>query len=401
MPLRRAVREAGLLARERGERAYLVGGAVRDLLLGRPVRDADLALEGVASEFAVALAARLGAARTAHARFATATLELSGGSRLDVAATRRESYARSGALPRVEAGAPIEKDLARRDFTIHAMALELSPRARLLDPLGGREDLERRQIRFLHPDSPKDDPTRALRAVRYANRLAFAVAPETRRQIGEAIVAGAFDAVSGDRLRRELALILAEEGRARAPRLLRSLGVDRAIAPALALAARGASRRIERTARPGLAQGWFCYLLAWMAPSTPRELRQVADRLSFTGGEREILLRWPKTRRRLRAGLASLPPSKRRRLVRGLSVDEALAARALLGTRDARALAEAFAARDRTVLAISGADLLARGVEPGPAVGRALEAARAAREDGKIAADQELAFALAAARRRG
>ena len=394
------MREAGLLARERGERAYLVGGAVRDLLLGRPVRDADVALEGTASELAVALAARLGAACTAHVRFATATLELPGGARLDVAATRRESYARPGALPKVESGAPIEEDLARRDFTIHAMALELSPRARLLDPRGGREDLERRRIRFLHPDSPKDDPTRALRAVRYANRLDFAVAPEARRQIQAAIAAGAFDAVSGDRLRREFALILTEEGRARAPRLLRGLGVDRAIAPALARAARGAGRRIERTARTGVAPGWLCYLLAWMAPSTPRELRQVADRLSVTGREREMLLRWPQTRRRLRAGLATLAPSKRRRLVRGLSADEAFAARALVGARDARALAEAFAARARTVLAISGADLLARGVEPGPAVGRALEAARAAREDGKIAAGEELAFALAAARRR-
>lgn len=392
------MRAAGALARERGERAYLVGGAVRDLILGRPVRDLDLALEGAAPEFAAALAERLGAARTAHPRFATSTIELPGGPRLDVAATRRERYARPGALPEVETGASIEADLARRDFTVHALALELSPRARLVDPFGGREDLERRRIRFLHPASPTDDPTRALRAVRYAGRLGFTIVPPARRQIAAAIAAGAFDAVSGDRLRREIALLLSEDARARAPRRLAVLGLDRAIAPALAGASGGAGRRIASVPRPDA--GWLCYLLAWMASSTPRALGQVADRLSVAGRERDAIRRWPRTRRQLSAGFADLPPSKRRRRIAGLGEAEVLAAAAGLGRRDARALLESRATLGRTALAISGADLVARGVAPGPAIGRALAAALAAREDGRIGAAEELAFALAAARKR-
>ncbi len=377
---------------------------MRDLLLRRPVRDADLAVEGDAATFAGALAARLGAAPTIHARFSTATLELPEGGRLDLAGTRRETYPHPGALPVVESGASIEADLARRDFSIHAMAVELAPRGRLLDPFGGRDDLARRRIRFLHPASPGDDPTRALRAVRYAVRLGFRIAPEARRQIAEAIASGAFDAVSGDRLRRELALILSEPERARAPALLHRLGVDRAVAPGLARAVRGAAGRIARASRrlgspEGAAAGWVCYLLAWMAHSTPRDVRQVAARLSVAGREGQILRRWPQSRRRLTPGLADLAPSKRRRRVAGLSAEEVFAAASLLGARDARALLGTFAMR-APELAISGADLLSRGVPPGPSVGRALEATRAAREDGRIDAARELDFALAAARRR-
>ena len=368
----------------------------------------DLAVEGDAATFAGALAARLGATATIHARFSTATLELPlpGNGRIDIAGTRRETYPHPGALPVVESGAPIEADLARRDFSIHAMAVELAPRGRgrLLDPFGGRDDLARRRIRFLHPASPADDPTRAFRAVRYAGRLGFRIASEARRQIAEAIARGAFDAVSGDRLRRELALILSEPERGRAPALLRSLGVDRAVAPGLARAVRGAAGRMARVSRrlgspEGAAAGWLCYLLAWMAHSTPRDVRQVAARLSVAGREGQVLRRWPETRRRLAPGLADLAPSKRRRRVDGLSADEVFAAASLLGARDARALLGTFATRPPE-LAVSGADLLARGVPPGPSVGRALEATRAAREDGRIDAARELDFALAAARRR-
>ena len=223
--MRRAVSQVTRLARDRGERVHLVGGAVRDLLLRRPVRDLDLVLEGDASQFAAALASRLAAkAVVVHARFGTATLELPDGVRLDVAATRRESYAYPGALPTVSLGASLEEDLARRDFTIHAIALELSSRRRSLrDPFGGRADLARRRLRFLHPASPTDDPTRAFRAVRYANRLGFSLAPEARREVAAALAIGAFDAVSGDRLRRELELLLAEPRRAQAVnRILRS-----------------------------------------------------------------------------------------------------------------------------------------------------------------------------------
>ncbi|MET0619409.1 MAG: hypothetical protein ABW056_03970 [Thermoanaerobaculia bacterium] len=400
--MRRAVSEVARLARDRGERIHLVGGAVRDLLLRRPVRDLDLVLEGDASQFAAALASRLAAkAVVVHARFGTATLELPEGVRLDVAATRRESYAYPGALPTVSLGASLEEDLARRDFTIHAIALELSGRRRSLrDPFGGRADLARRRLRFLHPASPADDPTRAFRAVRYANRLGFSLAPEARREVAAALAIGAFDAVSGDRLRREMELFLAEPRRAQAVNRIVRLGLDGAVASGLARAAAGAPERVRAAER--LAErrdvGWLCYFLAWMGPAPTRALREVADRLALSGRDALAVKRWSSTRRRLGPGIARLSPSRRRLRAQGLSSEEVLAAAALRAGSDRRALAT-MESREAPELAISGQDLLARGVPQGRAIGRALAATRAALEDGRVSPGGELAFALAHARR--
>ena len=237
------------VAREKDVRLFLVGGTVRDLLLRRPVKDVDLVVEGDAAGFARALSAALGGRARAHERFGTAAVELSDGGRLDVAAARRETYDGPGALPRVQT-ARIEEDLARRDFTINAMALELSAavRPRLVDAFGGRRDLERRSLRFLHAHSPFDDPTRAFRAVRYANRLGFRIAPDAGRAIRAALRSGAFDAVSGDRLRRELELLFAERNRAAAVRRLAGLGLAAALGARLQ-ATGAALRRVHRAER--------------------------------------------------------------------------------------------------------------------------------------------------------
>jgi tRNA nucleotidyltransferase (CCA-adding enzyme) len=395
------VSAAAALARERRQRLCLVGGAVRDLFLGRPVKDVDLAIEGEAAEFAAALAGRLGARAIAHARFGTAALELPGGSRVDLASTRRETYAYPGALPAVAVGANIEEDLARRDFSIHAIALDLSRKPpAVLDPFAGLQDLGRRRIRFLHPASPADDPTRAFRAARYANRLSFSIPADARRQIGTAIAQGSFDAVSGDRLRRELVLIFEEPRRARAVALLIRLGVDGAVAAGLARAAVGATERVRAAERlaGGKGVGWLCYFLAWMGPAPVRALREVADRLALSGREALALGRWAETRRRMGPGIARLAPSRRRLRSTSLSPEEILAAAALRSGPDRRALAR-LAAREAPELAISGADLVARGVPQGPAIGRALAATQAAREDGRLTARNELAFALAHTRR--
>ena len=399
--MKRAVSEAGAAARARGEGAYLVGGAVRDLLLGRPVRDLDLALEGEVAGFASELAGRLGATVAVHERFGTATLEVVNALRIDVAGTRRETYAYAGALPAVTLGATLEEDLARRDFAIHAMALEPSPRGGLLhDPFGGRSDLAGRRLRFLHPASPTDDPTRAFRAVRYANRLGFRIAPEARRHVAAALAVGAFHAVSGDRLRRELELIFAEPRAGRAISEIIRLGLDRAISPALARSAQGAASRVRRAERLVRSRhpGWLCAMLAWMGHASPRALGEVADRLAVAGRDGQVLRRWASTRRRLGSGIGTLAPSRRRRRAEGLSPDELIAAAALRSGEDRLALA-GLAFREELSLTISGADLLARGVPQGPVIGRALEATRAAREDGRLEARGELAFALARARR--
>lgn len=408
--MRAALKAAASLARERGEELFLVGGAVRDLALGNPVRDVDIALRGDGLGFAEALAERLATAVSSrHARFGTATVALPEGGRLDVAATRRETYARPGALPDVEAGVPIVEDLARRDFPVNAMAIVLtgtrSSGGRLVDPFGGRDDLAARRIRFLHPASPTDDPTRALRAARYAARLGFRLAPGARDAVRAAVARGAFDGVSGDRLRRELALLLAEEGRVRAVAVLHASGVDRAISRELAAGFSGAAARLRAAARQGAAgrvpPGWLCYFLVWMSGVTRPGGLRLADRLALAGADRAALERWPQTRRVISAGFAALPRSAQRARLAGRSRDEAIAAAALLSRRDAAALRTAWE-RPQPRLAITGADLIARGIPAGPAIGRALAATLSARENGRIGSHpaDELAYALQRSRRK-
>src|SRR5215212_11853524 len=145
--------------------AYLVGGAVRDLLLGIEGVDLDLAIDGDPE----ALAGAPGFEIEREGLFLTGRLEL-GELKIDVARTRAESYPRPGALPEVRP-APIAEDLARRDFTVNAMAFPIAEHAQLIDPHGGLEDLRAGRLRVLHGESFVDDPTRALRAARYGARF--------------------------------------------------------------------------------------------------------------------------------------------------------------------------------------------------------------------------------------
>lgn len=229
--------EVARRAQEAGARAYLVGGAVRDAALGRMPADLDVALEGPAStteRLLQRLADEGFACEARHARFGTATLRSPGGTRIDLAATREESYPVPGALPLVRCGASIERDLARRDFSIHAMALALRPDGRAdarLDPFDGAGDLALRRIRLLHAGSLADDPTRVLRAARYAARLGFSLDPYFAAAMQHALSTGAFGTISGDRLRRALEEVLSEENRDVALELLLRLGVPAAIVP--------------------------------------------------------------------------------------------------------------------------------------------------------------------------
>lgn len=223
------------------ETLHLVGGAVRDQLLERPFRDLDLVLCGpLAATAAVAgaLSRREGWSRIAvHARFGTASLEAPGEFRVDLATARRESYPRPGALPVVEAGVPLHEDLSRRDFTVHALARPVEPDGSLgplVDPFGGRADLAAGRLRLLHEGSLADDPTRAIRAGRYAARLGFTIEEDGfGRSLDRSRSAGSWATISGDRLRRALEEVLSEPRFREAIGLLVRLGVLAEIHPAL------------------------------------------------------------------------------------------------------------------------------------------------------------------------
>ena len=396
----RRVAPARKLARETGIALYLVGGAVRDVLLGRGVTDVDLVVEADALGFAARLARDLGAAVELHRRFGTAVLSLPDGERLDVAMARAEEYEQTGALPRVRAGS-IEDDLARRDFTVNAMAMEIAraKQAALIDPFGGRNDLRRKVIRALHPRSFDDDPTRAFRAIRYANRLGFRIESSTRRAIRAAVAAGAVNAISGDRLRREIRLLFGEPNRAAAARAMSALGLSRAIHPALSYdaAVGGRLRRAERlAAQPGRNATWLVYLLSWMGESSTDVADAIVRRLNLSSAPSKTVRAWPTWKALSRAGDLGVAALAGR--IEGLSEDALLAAAAAASAPLARRLLSIRDAAPAFRLTIRGKDLVAAGIPPGPAIGRALSATLSARRDGAIRPEQELAFALKAAR---
>ena len=212
---------------------YLVGGSVRDLLLGKSIHDLDLVTEGEANRLASSLAEELGGSLKIHGRFGTATVELDG-LRLDFSTARRETYPHPGALPQVEPSG-MEDDLWRRDFSINAMALCLTGdyENSLLDPTGGQTDLKHRIVRVLHPASFADDPTRMFRAVRYEQRLGFTIAPDTQDHLHGALDGNALATVSGDRIRRELELLLLEDHPIPALQRAEFMGLLRAVQPGL------------------------------------------------------------------------------------------------------------------------------------------------------------------------
>lgn len=241
--LRELLQQAAALAEARGVSMAIVGGAVRDMLLGRPQGDLDLVVEGDATGLASALAAATGATMRDHAAFGTATLELPGrapsqshaSTTIDLVMARSEYYEQPAALPQVQTAA-LRDDAYRRDFTVNTLAIDLHPAryGQLYDFCGGRHDLEQRVIRVLHSLSFLDDPTRMLRAARFAARLGFSIAPHTRALIDDALAQDMLTRITPQRVVNELKLLLGEPQPEQALVLMDELGLLRALHPALA-----------------------------------------------------------------------------------------------------------------------------------------------------------------------
>jgi len=224
------LRGLGHLAADLGVRLFLVGGCVRDIILGRPREDWDLAIEGDGLAYARALAEAWHAKPVIHDRFLTATMRLRDGTHFDVTTARREAYPASGALPVVQP-ASIERDLWRRDFSINAIAIELTPDqwGRILDPTGGRQDIEAELVRALHERSFEDDATRIVRAIGFEQRLGFTIEPQTEDWIRGAASGGALHTVSSERLGEVILPLLRDTVGPRALKRANELGVARAM----------------------------------------------------------------------------------------------------------------------------------------------------------------------------
>ena len=259
---RERLRVAARVGAEFNLRCWLVGGGVRDALLGLPLLDLDIAAVGATREFADAVADALGGVVESASQFNTFRIG-AGGERIDIAMARRETYARPGALPSVSPGMMAD-DLARRDFSINAMAASISEDTfgELLDPFEGERDLRRCAVRALRPMSFVDDATRILRAARYAKRLGFAV--EARTEMMMARDATHLSGISGARVRGELERVFGEDKPAEILGALRDCGALRAIHPALdlpddALAAMGRAGALDCDDRVLLLLGALAY----------------------------------------------------------------------------------------------------------------------------------------------
>ncbi|CAG0974692.1 partial A-adding tRNA nucleotidyltransferase, partial [Anaerolineae bacterium] len=267
---------------------YLVGGFVRDLLLGERTNDLDIVVEGDAIKFGNALISKFGSTLTLHQKFHTAIWHLPETwnlvpDTLDLITARKETYAESGALPTVTL-ASIEDDLRRRDFTINAMAIRIDGGhfGELLDPLGGRADLESGQIRVLHPGSFVDDPTRIFRAIRYEARYSFSLHPSTLKLINpESLFV--IQKLSGERIRHELDLIFEEEKSVQMIRRAGELDLFKSIHPKLPLFNPDYFDFLEMDIILDIpASRTVIGYMLWLMDSSEDEILSIGRRLEFT-----------------------------------------------------------------------------------------------------------------------
>ena len=370
---------AGIAADE-GTPLYLVGGAVRDLLLGRPTEDLDLVVEGDAETLAAVIAKRLSGDVVSRSQFATVKLKV-WGSTLDMSTARNEWYARPGALPQIAHGT-MGEDLARRDFSINAMAypLHLGRGASLLDPHGGLDDLRRGLVCTLHDRGFTDDATRIMRAVRYEQRLGFTLEEQTESLLRRDLPM--LDTISRDRLRREVQLWMKEERRLEILAGADRLDVLAAIHPALAGA--GVAAKEVAAGRAGRTPDANVCLALLVLSVRHSDGEAVIDRLRMPPGWAVVVRDTIELRERL-SGLAEASESPSR-LYEYLSPFDDAAVRAWSiaanddGTREALDL---YMGKLRHVRpSLNGRDLMALGVPQGPAVGAMLTRLRSAKLEG-------------------
>lgn len=397
------LRLAGKLGEGLGVPVFAVGGLVRDLLLQRRGLDVDLAVEGDGPALARRLSEEIGGRLTVHPEFGTASIEdaVAPGSvrlgRIDVASARAERYDAPGVLPAVRP-ASLAEDLGRRDFSVNAMAVVLSPSGfgRLLDPFGGRRDLRARRLRPLGPLSFVEDPTRMFRAARYCARLGFRLAAEGRAGVRLALAAPEYPALSGQRLRAEIDLLTAEPTARQGLELVLRWGLPTLWSRAYHGSPKTRARlralgqfRARATAAAGIDAGEMA-LVALLMDQPGRAARESLDRLAVRGEPAaRILAAIAAGDLARRLGCPGLRPSEVADALRPLP-PAVLAGAWLRGRGRARRRIEWFLGEGSGVRPLlSGEDVVRLGVPRGPRVGECLAALRRLRLDGRLTSDEE------------
>lgn len=360
--------------------AYLVGGFVRDLILGFSNLDLDICVEGDGISYAESLAKALAAKLVRHRRFGTATITLRHGLKIDISTMRRESYPEPASLPLVSPGT-LRDDLSRRDFTINAMAISIRSAdfGRLIDFFNGEQDLRAKKIRILHSASFIDDPTRILRAIRFEQRYGFRIELVTLKYLKDAVEAGMISKVQPQRLRDELVLMLSE----RHPRKLirrmqelaglsfidRRLSVSKRTYALLDHAEKEITWFNQAHIHRRRLDTWLIYFMAMIDNLSLEVIKHILRKFVFRKGDEKRILSAKDIKRWLilRLSREGIKPSEVFHLLDPLSYEVILLLKAKYRLQAVRRhIAEFLKAYNDMRIHVSGNDLQRMGVSPGP-----------------------------------
>ncbi len=394
---------AGRLADEMGVPVFVVGGIVRDLLLGVSTFDLDLVVEGDGVDFARAFARDTGGQVAVHDRFGTATVTLEEGPRVDIATARKESYAQPAALPLV-VPASIQDDLLRRDFTINALAVRLNAQrfGEMVDACNGQGDLAAQRIRMLHSRSFLDDPTRIFRAIRFEQRLGFRMDRSTLACLRDAIATGVIRRLSAHRLSGELKRMFAERHPGRAIARMGELGVLHTIHPKLAWSEKldGMLKRVEhavawheRSLPKHKLNVWLLYVMALLEGLPPKPVADILKRLALSKQEAEAIRAGHAHAGMVLSRLAKRPapkPSDIYRVLAGFAGETIMFLLASAKSESVKRLIKAYVTTYRQVKpSLTGASLKSLGLKPGPQFKTILGRLLDARLNGDVNSDME------------
>lgn len=405
--LKEIIRVAASVSKETGMPAYLVGGFLRDLILGVPNFDIDITVEGNGIIFAQRLAQRLRSDLIIHERFGTATLTLCNCLKVDIATARLEKYPSSASLPIVSPGS-LREDLMRRDFTINAMAASLveADQQRLIDPFGGKDDLVAGRIRVLHDLSFKDDPTRILRAIRFQQRFDFIIEPKTLALLKNAIAGGLLNKVHAHRMRDELVSMFKEKDPSGQMKRLSDLGGLSFLNDKLKFvkSTHDLFKSLDKeiswfnknfSARRRL-DTWLIYFAALLKLLGLAKIKIVISKLGLRKGEEKRVINYYQQSHKIIPSLskAGIRPSHIFSLLEPLSYEEIILLRSNSQNRYLRKYIKDFLEIYNGMrLFVSGHDLHSLGILPGPRYQKIFAQVLAAKLNGEVKSrNQELAL---------
>ncbi|MFA6141694.1 MAG: CBS domain-containing protein [Candidatus Omnitrophota bacterium] len=399
------LKKIGREGNSRGYSVFVVGGLVRDLMLGAKNLDLDIVVEGDAIKLGHVIAKKLDAALVIHRRFGTCSVVTKGRLKIDLATARKEVYERPAALPTVEFSS-LKDDLVRRDFTINAMAVSLNKPSfgQLVDFFGGERDLSSARIRVMHDASFIDDPTRIFRAVRFEQRFGFKIDNHTEDLVKHAIKIEMFDKVEPQRIRDEIILILKEDEPFKALSRMAQLDELRFLHPNIKLNEKMVRlyKNIEEACRwyndssfkKRAIDIWLIYFMAMLGNLSYNDVSKICDRFVFRKGERLRILSYKKHAARVTKALAtgsgSLEPSRTYTILEPLSFEVILLIMAGTASRAAKSRVRDFYRKYNGVkTSVRGEDLKAMGLRPCPDYKVILNRVLCAKIDGKLKTRKE------------